>query len=307
MTLSGHKILILLFAELHHDVKHQDEKNEFKGRMDGEESKTKIDSEPEAELCTASGREDSAVSSMTSEDGEVSDPEPDELDMKIRNLMSRMDLNANKNGTCEDDDEGFSSLSRSTLNTFGSQMVVGDNDVFADTAPPKQKYSMNNGFNTAPIKRTKSVKDDKADEKRKRRLSEQPERRLSRLGSFMKKLSRSKSEPSSLTDMATSTSKRKISAPDKHITPGSVMRIQVESLPQIFYAKYLGSRLSNGVWGPEHTRAPVDSMMRRARSMPEDDRLPMVKVIITHKGKFRFRFNHYRGDFILRNIQIYSI
>ena len=69
---------------------------------------------------------------------------------------------------------------------------------------------------------------------------------------------------------------------------------KVDSLPQSFIVKYVGSRPAGGLWGIQHTRAPVDSLVDDLRaqlrsqqdssndqhhySRPLDD-LPLIEVL----------------------------
>ena len=57
-------------------------------------------------------------------------------------------------------------------------------------------------------------------------------------------------------------------------------------LPQVFQAKYLGSRDARGLWGIRHTRKPVDDMVEAAKRLSDGTGapLPLVKLVIGEDG-----------------------
>ncbi|PVD37257.1 hypothetical protein C0Q70_04254 [Pomacea canaliculata] len=64
-------------------------------------------------------------------------------------------------------------------------------------------------------------------------------------------------------------------------------QVRIDRLPQVFVAKYLGSREVHGFCGLHHVRRPVDEMVARVQKSleaKEHVELPLVYVIVSPKG-----------------------
>ena len=64
------------------------------------------------------------------------------------------------------------------------------------------------------------------------------------------------------------------------------MELQVDSLPQIFITKYLGSDVCTGLWGIQHTHGPVTNMVDNVGKMKKNEDLPLVQLHISRKGRW---------------------
>ena len=60
--------------------------------------------------------------------------------------------------------------------------------------------------------------------------------------------------------------------------------IRVETLPQYFVVKHLGSRRGTGLFGLEHIRAPVDELMGAVGTLKRGEQLTLAQIHITKKG-----------------------
>ena len=63
------------------------------------------------------------------------------------------------------------------------------------------------------------------------------------------------------------------------------MELKVESLPQFFITKYLGSDACTGLWGIQHTHGPVTKLVDNVGKMKKDEDLPLVQLKVSNKGK----------------------
>ena len=63
------------------------------------------------------------------------------------------------------------------------------------------------------------------------------------------------------------------------------MELKVDSLPQVFITKYLGSDVCTGLWGIQHTHGPVTKLVDNVSNMKKDEDLPLVQLKISNKGE----------------------
>ncbi|KAK6634470.1 hypothetical protein RUM43_011871 [Polyplax serrata] len=61
-------------------------------------------------------------------------------------------------------------------------------------------------------------------------------------------------------------------------------RLTENDLPQEFVLKLLGQHEARGLWGIKHTREPVDTMVKYAKT--RELSLPIVRVVVTKEGIF---------------------
>ena len=64
------------------------------------------------------------------------------------------------------------------------------------------------------------------------------------------------------------------------------MELKVDSLPQSFIAKYLGSDVCTGLWGIQHTHGPVTKLVDNVSKLKKEEDLPLVHLKILNKGKY---------------------
>ncbi len=64
------------------------------------------------------------------------------------------------------------------------------------------------------------------------------------------------------------------------------MELKVDSLPQIFITKYLGSAFCEGLWGIQHTHGPVTKLVAKVTKLKKGEDLPLTQLCISNKGKF---------------------
>ncbi len=62
------------------------------------------------------------------------------------------------------------------------------------------------------------------------------------------------------------------------------MELKVDSLPQIFITKYLGSALCEGLWGIQHTHPPVTKLVAKVTKLKKGEDLPLTQLCISNKG-----------------------
>ncbi|XP_044746792.1 uncharacterized protein LOC123308268 [Coccinella septempunctata] len=60
--------------------------------------------------------------------------------------------------------------------------------------------------------------------------------------------------------------------------------VTVNDLPISFVVKYLGWEPARGLWGMKNTRKPVDTLVNKAKNLPENNILPRVVVEVTKEG-----------------------
>jgi len=265
--------------------------------------------EPDSPTTAASSvAEDSAISSLTSEDGDVSISESD----NFNNILDQLSLSDVTQNEDEEADEGFLSRNNSSAKDHKDNGHISDEDYLDDYIT----YSCDNGTDGTkstkggPFKRSKSPKTEQpklSKNSADRRLSEPSVKQPSKIKAMFRQLSWSKtSQHGSQHDSSSSSeskkntdktnNKRRSSSIGENIlnigmskkkgkAPGvPVMRINVESLPQTFQVRYMGSRSCTGVWGMEHVRAPIDSMIAHARTLNNHESLPLVKLTISEIG-----------------------
>ena len=63
------------------------------------------------------------------------------------------------------------------------------------------------------------------------------------------------------------------------------MELKVDSLPQVFVTKYLGSDVCTGLWGIQHTHGPVTKLVDNVSKLKKDEDLPLVQLEISNKGE----------------------
>ena len=65
-----------------------------------------------------------------------------------------------------------------------------------------------------------------------------------------------------------------------------LMDVKVDSLPQVFVTKYIGSKPCHGLWGIKHTRGPVEDMINEITTMEPDagEDLPLVQLRVSLDG-----------------------
>ena len=64
------------------------------------------------------------------------------------------------------------------------------------------------------------------------------------------------------------------------------MELKVDSLPQSFTTKYLGSDVCTGLWGIQHTHGPVTKLVDNVSKLKKDEDLPLVQLQISNKGEY---------------------
>ena len=63
------------------------------------------------------------------------------------------------------------------------------------------------------------------------------------------------------------------------------LELKVDSLPQVFVTKYLGSDVCTGLWGIQHTHGPVTKLVDNVSKLKKDEDLPLVQLEISNKGE----------------------
>ena len=64
------------------------------------------------------------------------------------------------------------------------------------------------------------------------------------------------------------------------------LELKVDSLPQVFVTKYLGSDVCTGLWGIQHTHGPVTKLVDNVSKLKKDEDLPLVQLEISNKGEW---------------------
>lgn len=64
----------------------------------------------------------------------------------------------------------------------------------------------------------------------------------------------------------------------------ALQEVTVKSLPQKFITKYLGTKRTDGLWGIEAVRGPLEELVQDLRELPKDGDLPLMILTVTNKG-----------------------
>ncbi len=198
----------------------------------------------------------------------------DSINSDIRDILSKLDLN----GIAEFSDEsgistGSSGASSPSISS-SKEYTTNEVDLGSQERDHTELEIVQN-LDTQDTEGQTTPKGNKCAEiTRGKQSSGDKKKKHSSLGGFFKRLSFSK-------ESTPANEPAKVSKPAK----GTIVNLRVESLPQVFITKYLGSRPCTGIWGTEHTRGPVDDMISTVRTvLCNGQDLPLVKLSISEKG-----------------------
>ncbi|CAH1773172.1 unnamed protein product [Owenia fusiformis] len=64
----------------------------------------------------------------------------------------------------------------------------------------------------------------------------------------------------------------------------ALAKVTIDTLPQVYVAKYLGFRSCKGLWGVRHTRKPVEELVESVGKIKRGDELALVHIEISKTG-----------------------